>query len=213
METMGLLNLWIESAGRFHRMIPVVEFVGMTATRFGCKMIVFNRVSWEENVMKVYSIVLVLALGSLAPLSLRAQAVDATSELAIDEAAIHDELRALREALAAAVISGDVEQQLPHIHENVVATWPNNEVVRGRDQLREFLDKGGSGEDRVFQGYQKPPSADGGKLPCPKPPANIAVKGHRPPRHQDRRDSTTMSRLAAAKQPQISRDTRKKHQR
>ena len=106
METMGLLNLWIESAGRFHRMIPVVEFVGMMATRFGCKMIVFIRVSWEENVMKVYSIVLVLALGSLAPLPLRAQAVDATSELAIDEEAIHDELRALREALAAAVISG-----------------------------------------------------------------------------------------------------------
>ena len=110
--------------------------------------------------MKVYPIVLVVAWGCLAPLSLHAQAVDATEKVPEDEEAIHNELRALREALTAAVAAGDVEQQLPHLHKNVVATWQNNEVVRGRDQLREFLGKLDSGEDRVFQGYKESPTAD-----------------------------------------------------
>jgi ketosteroid isomerase-like protein len=110
--------------------------------------------------MKVYPIVLVLAWGCLTPLSLRAQAVDATKESPDDEEAIHNELRALRTALTAAIAAGNVEQQLPHVHKNVVATWQNNEVVRGRDRLREFLGKKDSGEERVFQGYQEPPTAD-----------------------------------------------------
>jgi len=110
--------------------------------------------------MKVYPIVLVLAWGCLSPLSLHAQAVDATKESSEDEKAIHNELRALRKALTDAVAAGDVEQQLPHVHKNVVATWQNNEVVRGRNQLREFLGKLDSGEDRVFQGYKESPTAD-----------------------------------------------------
>ena len=110
--------------------------------------------------MKVYPIVLVLAWGCLTPLSLHAQAVGATKKSPADEEAIHNELRALRKTLTAAVAAGDVEQQLPHLHKNVVATWQNNEVVRGRDRLREFLGKTDSGEERVFQGYKEPPTAD-----------------------------------------------------
>ena len=112
--------------------------------------------------MKFYLMVFVLAWGCLSPLSLHAQTIDATKESPEDVEAIHNELRALRKALTQALVDGDVEQQLPHIHENVVATWQNHEVVRGRDQLRTFLGKMGSGEERVFQGFTEggDPTAD-----------------------------------------------------
>lgn len=73
---------------------------------------------------------------------------------------VHDELRALRETLAAAVLKGDTDAQIAHVDENVVTTWQNNKVVRGHDGLRKFLNEMSTGNEKVFQGYTTPPTAD-----------------------------------------------------
>jgi ketosteroid isomerase-like protein len=72
----------------------------------------------------------------------------------------HNELRAMREALTKAVFDGDVNAQLERVHDNVVVTWQNNEVVRGKDGLNEYLEEINGGNERVFQGYKVPPTAD-----------------------------------------------------
>ena len=69
----------------------------------------------------------------------------------------------MREALAKAVLEGDAEAQVAHVHENVVVTWQNNQVVRGIDGpkgLKKFLQQMNGGKERVFQGYKVPPTAD-----------------------------------------------------
>jgi ketosteroid isomerase-like protein len=76
------------------------------------------------------------------------------------DAATHDELRAMREALTKAVLEGDVNAQLDRVHDNLVVTWQNNQVVRGKDGLKNFLGEISNGEGRVFQGYKVPPTAD-----------------------------------------------------
>jgi ketosteroid isomerase-like protein len=54
-------------------------------------------------------------------------------------AAIHDELRALRDAVMKAWDAKDYDALLAHVDPNVVVTWQNAEVVRGHDGLRRFL--------------------------------------------------------------------------
>jgi ketosteroid isomerase-like protein len=100
------------------------------------------------------NIVLLLTIGLVAPVSLWAQTDSA------QDAADHEQLRALREALTDAVIKGDVEAQLEFAHENIVTTWQNGQVARGTEGLREFLaEMNGTGE-RVFRGYTVPPTPD-----------------------------------------------------
>jgi ketosteroid isomerase-like protein len=77
-----------------------------------------------------------------------------------EESADRDQLRLLREALTEAVIKNDITTQLQFVHDDVVTTWQNNQVARGRDGLKKFMDEMNSGEDRVFQGYTVPPSTD-----------------------------------------------------
>ncbi len=99
-------------------------------------------------------------LGSLLlPLSATAQQPAAPEPAAGDEA-IHNELRAMREVLTKAVLDGDVNAQLDRVHDNVVVTWQNNQVVRGKQGLKTFLGELDKGGERVFQGYKVPPTAD-----------------------------------------------------
>jgi ketosteroid isomerase-like protein len=76
------------------------------------------------------------------------------------DSATHDELRQVRDALTKAVEEGDVEAQLAHASEDIVTTWQNNEVARGPDGLRDFLNDMETGGERVFQGYKSKPTAD-----------------------------------------------------
>jgi ketosteroid isomerase-like protein len=76
------------------------------------------------------------------------------------DAATHDALRKVRDALTKAVEEGDVEAQLAHASENIVTTWQNNEIARGPDGLRDFLKEMDTGGERVFQGYKTKPAAD-----------------------------------------------------
>lgn len=82
------------------------------------------------------------------------------SAAAEDEEAVHEELRALREALTKAVSDGDAAAQVAHVDENVVVTWQNNQVVRRIDGLKTFLQQMNAGEKQVFQGYKVPPTVD-----------------------------------------------------
>jgi len=77
-----------------------------------------------------------------------------------DDEAVHEQLRELRRSLTQAVKTGDIEGQLANVDENVVVTWQNNEVVRGEDGLRKFLDQMNAGGEKVFQGYKVEPEAD-----------------------------------------------------
>ncbi|MHB0960331.1 MAG: YybH family protein [Pirellulaceae bacterium] len=89
-------------------------------------------------------------------------AQDETPKLgaANDEEATHNELRAMREALTKAVVEGDTDAQINHVHENVVVTWQNGQVVRRVDGLKKFLEEMSAGKQRVFQGYKVPPAVD-----------------------------------------------------
>ena len=77
-----------------------------------------------------------------------------------DVEAEHQQLRELRETLTQAVIDGDVEAQLAYAHDDIVTTWQNNQVARGKEGVRSLLaEMNGTGE-RVFQGYKVLPTPD-----------------------------------------------------
>jgi hypothetical protein len=60
----------------------------------------------------------------------------------------HDELRALRDGLLAAMNQGDVERELTYLHPNVVVTWHDATVSRGRDGVRDYLRRMLEGPDK-----------------------------------------------------------------
>lgn len=69
----------------------------------------------------------------------------------------HDELRALRTTIIDAIVKGDIDTVLQHVHPDVVVTWQNSEVCRGRQGLKDFFVKTGR---ESFKGYKLPPTPD-----------------------------------------------------
>jgi len=65
----------------------------------------------------------------------------------------HNELRAVRDGLLAGMNSGDIEAQLAFLHPNVVVTWHNAEVSRGRDGVRKYLDRMLKGPPKVVEKF------------------------------------------------------------
>jgi len=72
---------------------------------------------------------------------------------AADEAT-HNELRALRDGLLDAMNKGDIERELTFFHPNVVVTWHNAEVSRGRDGVRAYLKRMLEGPDKLVESYK-----------------------------------------------------------
>ena len=70
---------------------------------------------------------------------------------------VHAELRALRTEILDAIIKGDIDTVITHVHPDVVVTWQNSEVCRGRQGLKDFFDKMGK---KSFKGYKIPPTPD-----------------------------------------------------
>jgi ketosteroid isomerase-like protein len=85
-------------------------------------------------------------------LSLAALPVSSQAPPAKDEA-VHNELRALRDGLIDAMNKGDIERELAFMHPNVVVTWHNAEVSRGRDGVRAYLTRMLSGPNRIVSSY------------------------------------------------------------
>lgn len=63
----------------------------------------------------------------------------------------------MRTAIIDAIIKGDIDAVLPHVHPNVVVTWQNSEVCRGREGLKTFFERMGR---ESFKGYKVPPTPD-----------------------------------------------------
>lgn len=75
----------------------------------------------------------------------------------VEETPSHVELRTMRTAIIDAIIKGDIDAVLPHVHPNVVVTWQNSEVCRGREGLKTFFERMGR---ESFKGYKVPPTPD-----------------------------------------------------
>jgi uncharacterized protein (TIGR02246 family) len=69
----------------------------------------------------------------------------------------HEELRTLRTEIINAITKGDIDTVLTHVHPDVVVTWQNSEVCRGRQGLKDFFDRMGK---KSFKGYKIPPTPD-----------------------------------------------------
>jgi uncharacterized protein (TIGR02246 family) len=94
--------------------------------------------------MKRIQLLLVILLAGLA--------VDfAQAETLVE--ATHNELRALRDNLMDAVNKGDIERELTYLTTNVVVTWHNAEVSRGREGVREYYNRMMNGPDKIVAGF------------------------------------------------------------
>lgn len=70
-----------------------------------------------------------------------------------EEDPAHQELRAVRDGLLAGMNSGDIDAQLVFLHPNVVVTWHNAEVSRGRDGVKKYLDRMLHGPSKVVEKF------------------------------------------------------------
>lgn len=69
----------------------------------------------------------------------------------------HAELRTLRTEIIDAIVKGDIDTVINHVHPDCVVTWQNSEVCRGRQGVKDFFNK--TGKD-AFKGYKVPPTPD-----------------------------------------------------
>lgn len=59
-----------------------------------------------------------------------------------------------------AMKKGDIERQVSYLHPNVVVTWQNAEVSRGRDGVRKYLASKLTGPDKVVANYSADVNVD-----------------------------------------------------
>jgi uncharacterized protein (TIGR02246 family) len=65
----------------------------------------------------------------------------------------HNELRAVRDGMLAAMNSGDIEAQLRFLHPNATITWHNAEVSRGHEGVRGYLNRMLNGPSKVVERF------------------------------------------------------------
>ena len=95
----------------------------------------------------------------LSIVSLRAQTA-APAAPAEDVERTHAELRALRDGLIKATNDANLDALLELLHPNVVITWQNAEVSRGRNGVREYLTRMMGGPNKVVRRFQTAPTVD-----------------------------------------------------
>lgn len=69
----------------------------------------------------------------------------------------HEELRTLRTRIIDAIVKGDINTVISNVHPDVVVTWQNSEVCRGRQGLKDFFEQTGR---KSFKSYKLPPTPD-----------------------------------------------------
>lgn len=72
----------------------------------------------------------------------------------------HDRLREFRQSLVSAVENRDIDAISAKLHPQVIVTWQNGEVCRGKEELRAFYEKMAAGSGNQFEGYKVPPTPD-----------------------------------------------------
>jgi ketosteroid isomerase-like protein len=65
--------------------------------------------------------------------------------------ALHNEIRAIRDEIVAAIARGDFAAIVPHLHPNVVFTPMNNQICRGPEEVRAYFDRMLKGPDSVLK--------------------------------------------------------------
>jgi ketosteroid isomerase-like protein len=96
--------------------------------------------------MKPIHAILLTAVILAAPMFAQAQT-------AKPEDPAHAELRQLRDKLLAAMNKSDLEGILSVLHTNVVITWHNAEVSRGREGVRAYYDRIMSGPTKYVESF------------------------------------------------------------
>jgi uncharacterized protein (TIGR02246 family) len=76
------------------------------------------------------------------------------SEPSAETEAVHNELRALRDRLLAAVNKNDIDAVVALLHPNIVYTAQDAVVSRGRDGVKAYLDKMLKGPQRVVESFK-----------------------------------------------------------
>jgi ketosteroid isomerase-like protein len=99
------------------------------------------------------------SIAAVVFLCLAALPVSSQAPPAKDEA-VHNELRALRDGLIDAMNKGDIDRQLSYLHPNVVVTWHNAEVSRGRDGVRAYLTRMLTGPNKIVTSYSATVNVD-----------------------------------------------------
>ena len=99
------------------------------------------------------------SIATVVFLCLAALPVSSQAPLAKDEA-VHNELRVLRDGLIDAMNKGDIDRELSYMHPNVVVTWHNAEVSRGRDGVRAYLTRMLTGPNKVVTSYSASVNVD-----------------------------------------------------
>lgn len=74
--------------------------------------------------------------------------------------AIHNELRAMRAVLMDAINKGDIERELTYLTTNVVVTWHNAEVSRGREGVRDYYNRMMRGPNPVVSDFSAEVNVD-----------------------------------------------------
>jgi ketosteroid isomerase-like protein len=77
----------------------------------------------------------------------------ALSQQSTTEDPAHAELRELRAGMQDAIKKGDIERQLSYLHPNVVVTWQNAQVSRGRDGVRNYLNRMLHGPNKIVADF------------------------------------------------------------
>jgi ketosteroid isomerase-like protein len=77
-----------------------------------------------------------------------------------DTAAVHEELRRLRDQLLAAWQRRDIEGVLAHVDPDIVVTWQNGEVNRGPDAIRRFYKEMLEGEGSILANLESTLTVD-----------------------------------------------------
>jgi ketosteroid isomerase-like protein len=73
---------------------------------------------------------------------------------AVDVEVIHNQLRAVRDAILEAWKRRDIDAVLSHVDPDVVVTWQNGTVSRGPEAIRKFYDEMLVGEGSVLSGVE-----------------------------------------------------------
>ena len=97
---------------------------------------------------------------SLATISLHSQVTTPGTAPSQSVEKAHEDLRVLRDALIRATNESNIDALLGHLHPNVVVTWQNAEVSRGREGVREYLTRMTSGPDRIVARFQTNATVD-----------------------------------------------------
>lgn len=82
-----------------------------------------------------------------------APAVPAAAAQPAAEDPAHNALRALRDGLLDALNQGDIERELTYLHPNVVVTWHDATVSRGRDGVGAYLRRMLEGPEKKVARY------------------------------------------------------------